>query len=65
VLWENKKLFDETLNAYPHEKTFKRRQQSMLDQQLTSTEQSQKMKAISITNNHGCFAQMFWVQVFH
>ncbi len=39
-------MFDETLDVYPHEKTFKGRQKSTLDQQLTSTEQSQKMKAI-------------------
>jgi hypothetical protein len=58
-------MFDETLDVYPHEKTFKGRQQSRLDQQLTSTEQSQKPKAISVTDNHGRFAQMFWVQVFH
>jgi hypothetical protein len=44
-------MFDETLDVYPHEKTFKGRQQSALDQQLTSTEQSQKTKAISIANN--------------
>ncbi len=37
-----KTMFDETLDVYPHEKTFKERQQSMLDQHLTSTEQSQK-----------------------
>jgi hypothetical protein len=36
-------MFDETLDVQPHEKTFKGRQQSTLDQQLTSTEQSQKM----------------------
>jgi hypothetical protein len=58
-------MFDETLDVYLHEKTFKGRQQSTLDQQLTSTEQSQKTKAISIANNHGHVAQMFWVQVFH
>ncbi len=29
-------MFDETLNVYSHEKIFKERQQSMLDQQLTS-----------------------------
>ncbi len=34
------KMFDETLNVYPHEKTFKGRQQSTLDQQLMSTEQN-------------------------
>jgi hypothetical protein len=34
------KMFDGTLNVYPHEKTFKRRQESKLDQQLTSTEQN-------------------------
>jgi hypothetical protein len=37
-------MFDETLDVYPHEKTFKGRQQSTLDPQLTSTEQSQKTK---------------------
>ena len=58
-------MFDETLDVYPHEKTFKGRQQSMLNQQLTSTEQRQKTKAISIADNHGHFAQMFWAQVFH
>jgi hypothetical protein len=58
-------VFDETLDVYPHEKTFKGRQQSMLDQQLTSTEQSQKTKAISIADIHGHFVQMFLVQVFH
>ncbi len=43
VLQENKKMFNETLDIYPHEKTFKKgRQQSGLDQHLTSTEQSQK-----------------------
>ena len=42
VLQENKRMFDETLDVYPHEKTFKGRQQSTLDQHLTSTEQSQK-----------------------
>jgi hypothetical protein len=52
-------MFDETLDVYPHEKTFKGRQLSMLDQQLTSIEQSQQMKAISIADNHGHFAQMF------
>jgi hypothetical protein len=31
-------------------------QQSTLDQQLMSTEQSQKTLAISIANNHGYFA---------
>jgi hypothetical protein len=40
-------------------KKTKGRQQSMLDQQLTSTEQSQKTKAISVADNHGHFAQMF------
>ncbi len=35
-----KKMFDETLDVYPHEKTFKGRQQSTLNQQLMSTEQS-------------------------
>jgi hypothetical protein len=30
------KDFDETLDVYPHKKIFKERQQSMLDQQLTS-----------------------------
>ncbi len=29
-------MFDETLDINPHEKIFKERQQSMLDQQLTS-----------------------------
>jgi hypothetical protein len=29
-------MFDETLDVYPHEEIFKERQQSMLDQQLTS-----------------------------
>jgi hypothetical protein len=29
---------DETFDVYPHEKTFKGRQQGMLDQQLMSTE---------------------------
>jgi hypothetical protein len=53
------KMFDETLDVYPHEKTFKGRQQSMLDQQLRSTEQSQRTKAISIADNHGHFVQMF------
>jgi hypothetical protein len=43
VLYKNKKMFDETLDVYSHEKTFKGRQQSMLDQHLMSTEQSQKM----------------------
>jgi hypothetical protein len=53
-------MFNETLDVYPHEKTFKKgRQQSTLDQQLTSTEQSQKMKAISIADNHGHFAQTY------
>ncbi len=52
-------MFDETFDVYPHEKTFKGRQQSTLDQQLTSIEQSQKTKAISIADNHGRFAQMF------
>ncbi len=51
-------MFDETLDVYPHEKTFKGRQQSMLDQQLTSTEQIQKTKAISVADNQGRFAQM-------
>jgi hypothetical protein len=37
-------MFDETLDVYPHEKTFKGRQQSMLDQQLTSTEQVMRHK---------------------
>jgi hypothetical protein len=41
---EKQKMFDETLNVYPHEKTFKGRQQSMLDQQLRSTEQVMKHK---------------------
>jgi hypothetical protein len=59
------KIVDETLNVYPHKKTFKERQQSTLDQQLMSTEQSHETQAISVTDNHGCFAQMFWVQVFH
>jgi hypothetical protein len=58
-------MFDETLDVYLHEKTFKGRQQSMLDQQLTSTEQSQKTKAISVLDNHGHFAQTFWVQKNH
>jgi hypothetical protein len=52
-------MFDETLNVYPHEKTFKGRQQSLLDQHITSTEQNHETKAISITDNHGRFAQMF------
>jgi hypothetical protein len=52
-------MFDETLDVYPHEKTFKGRQQSTLDQQLTSIEQSQKMKAISIADIHRHFAQLF------
>jgi hypothetical protein len=52
-------MFDETVDVHPHEKIFKGRQQSMLDQQLTSTEQSQKMKAISIADNHGHFALTF------
>jgi hypothetical protein len=52
-------MFDETLDEYPHEKTLNERQQSMLDQQLMSTEQSQKTKAISIADNCGHFAQMF------
>ncbi len=43
VLQENKKMFDETLDVYPHEMTFKKgRQQCTLDQHLMSTEQSQK-----------------------
>jgi hypothetical protein len=29
-------MFDETLNVYPHEKIFEEKQQSTLDQQLTS-----------------------------
>jgi hypothetical protein len=58
-------MFDETLDVYPHEKTFKGRQQSMLDQQLTSTEQSQKMKAMSVADNHRHFVQTFQVQFFH
>ncbi len=52
-----------TLN--PFEDYQKGRQQSTLDQQLASTEQSHKMQAISIANNHGYFAQVFWGQVFH
>jgi hypothetical protein len=52
-------MFDETFDVYLHEKTFKGRQQSMLDQQLMLTEQSQKTKAISVANNHGHFAQTF------
>jgi hypothetical protein len=52
-------MFDETLDVYSHEKTLKGRQQSTLDQQLTSTEQSQKAKAISNADNHGHFAQTF------
>jgi hypothetical protein len=52
-------MFDETLDIYPHENTFKGRQQRMLDQQLMSTEQSQKTKAISVADNHGHFAQTF------
>ncbi len=59
VLQKNKKMLDETLDVYPHEKTFKGRQQSTLDQQLMSTEQHQKTKAISVADNHGHFAQMF------
>jgi hypothetical protein len=35
-----KQMFDETLDVYPHEKTFKGRQQSTLDQQLTSHKKS-------------------------
>jgi hypothetical protein len=62
---KNKKMFDETIDVHPHEKTFKGRQQSTLDQQLMSTEQSQKTKAISVPDNHGHFAQTFEVQVFH
>jgi hypothetical protein len=58
-------MFDETLDVYPHEKTFKGRQQSTLNQQLTSTEQHQKTKAIYVADNHGQFAQTFLVQVFH
>jgi hypothetical protein len=38
--------------------------QSMLDQQLMSTAQSHSTQAISVANNHGHFAQAFWVQVF-
>jgi hypothetical protein len=52
-------MFDETLDVYPHEKTFKGRQQSTLDQHLTSTEQSQKTQAIFVADNHGHFAQTF------
>ncbi len=37
-------MFDETLDAYPHEKIFTERQQSTLDQHLTLTEQSQQRK---------------------
>ncbi len=40
-------------------KDFQRRQQSTLDQHLTSTEQSQKTKAISVADDHGHFAHMF------
>jgi hypothetical protein len=36
----------------------------MLDEQLTSIEQSHLMQAISVADNHGHFAQVFWVQVF-
>jgi hypothetical protein len=51
-------FLNETLDVYPPEKTFKkRRQQSTLDQHLTSTEQSQKTQAISIADNHRHFAQ--------
>jgi hypothetical protein len=35
-------MFDKTLDVYPHEKTFKGRQQNTLDQHLTSAEESQK-----------------------
>ncbi len=42
-----------------------KRWQSMLDQQLMPTEQSHQTQAISIADNHGHFAQAFWVQVFH
>jgi hypothetical protein len=52
-------MFDKTLDVYPHEKTFKGKQQSTLDQQLTSTEQSQKTIAISVADNHGHFVQTF------
>jgi hypothetical protein len=52
-------MFDEMLDVYPHEKTFKGRQQSMLDQHLTSTEQSQETSAIFVANNHGHFVQTF------
>jgi hypothetical protein len=37
---------------------------STLDQQPTPTKQSHLMQAISNVNNHGHFAQEFWVQVF-
>ncbi len=37
----------------------------MLDQQLTPTKQNHLMQAISIADNHGHFAQVFWVCVFH
>jgi hypothetical protein len=36
----------------------------MLDQQLTSSEQSHSTQAMSVADNHGHFAQAFWVQVF-
>jgi hypothetical protein len=52
-------MFDETLDVYPHEKTFKEDNRVRWISNSHQLNKVKRSKEISIADDHGHFAQMF------